>query len=1159
MGLVIRTARRLEAAGLLLLPQNAGASARLDLVRILLASGSVDPSRSLEELVRSEAVESLREAEDHPAQPFVDQVAFDRTLNVLPGPRDDSAFSVRILLHALFLVRPLPPKLRAELLELVGTALHAVDRVVRRAGLGPFVVPAPPGEIVIPEAAVLQRLAAAVVFDHGELAPLSTHADRYLKRLAATDLAPVESAGRRWIVTAPDLVMPALIEAVTVVFAERGMTEDLLERFDAAVFASVASSLARLGLGLIEPARDRAGEVGREALFQTDGGEVVLLQQIRSDMESRPERPVDDLPLRRVPALEPSWAVDGDATILSLGQPVADPYFAAAAKVGGPWSLAMSAADLEVMSYAFSGDDRLLPRFARAANQIRQDVEIVRYATLDEFWIWKENGESYWRPDADQAGVMMVNPGTALPLRMAVAVGRDLRAIAWPGGGTVEATRRYFGDAIPIYEPAPRPEFVSSAVTVGPSVAWILIAAPHGEALPERQWLVDARTLVDAAAFWLWQLSPHLAQRPGGDGDVLAFEVDLPPDGLRALFTDAERPGPVAVEYPFPMSVGLSFPGPIQEVGASNEGDAALARALLVGWNGTMGVGLNADDDIVAAVAPGGQKRRLVPIDLGWNSSIAQPDTPTLRRLSIADFEDWRIRAEPILRGLKPGVLDTLAQKETAFRDVVSGLFQELEQSIATFSGDLLPALVWQIEASYRTQAVARLEHPTDVACFGPQSHIAAHSLRDLLAADHPSPAVRFLIEYTAAKPPSGSTPPSTARLDSLIALAGLIIELGMASDGIRFVDPGASVSINGRGRLVYDTKIAEAMAEFGAQVSRQSVYGALDAFGMHWAPKVEDEPISDIWFEGNAAFQAEFGYTLTELAELVNSAILIADDRDASVNRIHRQTFVDELSRRLGWPASRVSAVLDGLTLEPRTSFLSPKAPAEPRDTFPWRHNRPLSYLRRPFAQVGSGNGRSILYGTRHLAVAPRYLFALVASGRLSAATPAMRQLEGKLAGAQARQFVEEVARRCRAAGLEARINVRKIGNVRIAGQAGDLGDIDVLAIDRARALVWLLECKSSQAARTPWELHSEIREFLDPGGFVDKHVKRREWLEAHRGLAAEALGLGPAFDIRAAMVAPLPLLAGLLHGSDVPIVDPESLSRLITPTDGATAERDR
>jgi hypothetical protein len=65
------------------------------------------------------------------------------------------------------------------------------------------------------------------------------------------------------------------------------------------------------------------------------------------------------------------------------------------------------------------------------------------------------------------------------------------------------------------------------------------------------------------------------------------------------------------------------------------------------------------------------------------------------------------------------------------------------------------------------------------------------------------------------------------------------------------------------------------------------------------------------------------------------------------------------------------------------------------------------------------------------------------------------------------------------------------------------DIGDIDILVIDTNRKILFSLECKSMAPSRNIKEMIEEVEKLFGSQtemGWIDKHVRRHQWLEANR-----------------------------------------------------------
>jgi len=133
----------------------------------------------------------------------------------------------------------------------------------------------------------------------------------------------------------------------------------------------------------------------------------------------------------------------------------------------------------------------------------------------------------------------------------------------------------------------------------------------------------------------------------------------------------------------------------------------------------------------------------------------------------------------------------------------------------------------------------------------------------------------------------------------------------------------------------------------------------------------------------------------------------------DPGVACLPLETLLDRLAARLPWPRERILHTLELLSLVSRRDFLSPPAPYKQVEVYPWRFNRQLSYLRRPFVWREQNGTVEVLWGNRHLYRSMFYLNELCFSGRLSAQarTPEMQRLMSQFLNQRGDAFNDQVA----------------------------------------------------------------------------------------------------------------------------------------------------
>jgi hypothetical protein len=99
---------------------------------------------------------------------------------------------------------------------------------------------------------------------------------------------------------------------------------------------------------------------------------------------------------------------------------------------------------------------------------------------------------------------------------------------------------------------------------------------------------------------------------------------------------------------------------------------------------------------------------------------------------------------------------------------------------------------------------------------------------------------------------------------------------------------------------------------------------------------------------------------------------------------------------------------------------------------------------------------------------------------------------------------------------GSIVRRRVKKFGPSRIRdGSGADLGDIDILVLDRRRKHLLALETKRLEIARTPAELAHQLEGiFRGSGGrpaAVERHLRRTAWLRQHMRQVLESFEFDP------------------------------------------------
>src|SRR5208337_2083091 len=254
-------------------------------------------------------------------------------------------------------------------------------------------------------------------------------------------------------------------------------------------------------------------------------------------------------------------------------------------------------------------------------------------------------------------------------------------------------------------------------------------------------------------------------------------------------------------------------------------------------------------------------------------------------------------------------------------------------------------------------------------------------------------------------------------------------------------------------------------------------------------------------------AFQAEFGLTFSEIGAFHRFFTSLGFAKGSPVVSRPDSELRGLISRDLGWTDHRVATAFDLFSLKSRQKWEeAPQGFTERDDIWPWRHNRRLSYLRRPLIQVPiTEKGSVIFWGPRHVDEALRNLFGLVYTGRYKLQADSSEEMERLIASLVEKASADFVTEVINWVGQHSHWTCHqevKIGPGEVLEAREDIGDVDVLCLEAGPRRILSIECKNVNFARNPREIKNELERSIlgkkDPDdSWVGRHQKRHQWLE--------------------------------------------------------------
>jgi hypothetical protein len=332
----------------------------------------------------------------------------------------------------------------------------------------------------------------------------------------------------------------------------------------------------------------------------------------------------------------------------------------------------------------------------------------------------------------------------------------------------------------------------------------------------------------------------------------------------------------------------------------------------------------------------------------------------------------------------------------------------------------------------------------------------------------------------------------------------------------------------------------------WGDYSARQIAVGSR-AFRNYWKQRPSERNKSEILEKVDNATRAEFGFAMTELMDFCAALLTFGYETDPGVVVEQVDRVVERISRDLDWEAGKSQRIFDFLTLQERPDFLQPPAGFKREHVYPWRFNRPLSYLRRPLLLRRSEGKLEVIWGNRHVEASRKNLVSVVMGGRFHATTSEMKLLMGEMRNQDGKDFNDKVARFFgKRPNTIVKDRVKAIGKLSLA----NLGDIDVLAAEVNRRTLYVVECKDLSMARTPYELATEIRELIlgrdGEKSAVDRHAARVEFITQHLPETVGWLGceVKASWKICPLVVVDEPLMAPKVEHCPFPVISIDVLS---------------
>lgn len=449
-------------------------------------------------------------------------------------------------------------------------------------------------------------------------------------------------------------------------------------------------------------------------------------------------------------------------------------------------------------------------------------------------------------------------------------------------------------------------------------------------------------------------------------------------------------------------------------------------------------------------------------------------------------------------------------EKEELLKKILHHFQNLIKENISKFKfEDILTKLLSFYELLIFKREHAKFQLIPQIECFKNHCNIEKEILKDTQKNTTISLSVRCLIEYVINNPPNGNEYFDSNKFDESIALMNNIINWGFLYDEHIFKITDVDIIILKSGRIGISKDFRDKNIEpFYNEKFKEDIFDYSDVFiNEHFKlPKTNDktDPVVEK-DEYELAFEDEFEVDYHNYSNVIFESALMAFEKKNSILLNNKKEFISTLSKKLNIELFYIEKIISTFSITINESNQSNYFDSENNGNYPWRYNRKLSLLQKPFIIRKNGNEETIYFGSRELYDSFVSLHSMIFSGRFNSKKAKMNSFLSRINKEKGDDFNNELFD-----FIKSKLNYSIIDKEITIGPKKsdilyydkDLGDFDILLVDKVLNKIVCIESKNTNFARTPYEMHREINNFITKSdkGWIQKVKKREDWLNGNK-----------------------------------------------------------
>lgn len=778
-------------------------------------------------------------------------------------------------------------------------------------------------------------------------------------------------------------------------------------------------------------------------------------------------------------------------------------------------------------------------------------VEKTRFSPftdeIDLYAMYKDLGDSFYMNDDAQPDMMLVQLGYAKKFIQKVYEDEDSHSISRED----DEGRIYKTPCVKIkdqknlyYSLADLGKRLTKVVTGYKQPIWVESVDNLSKVPSENKGIYIE--FLDAISYWIWQITDYLSPAL----DKLNYEP------LTINFDFKEKAKFHEIEFKFDRKVGvendfvINVKGNLITIviphsilpylyGEDNIGEQVLVRKILDGFNimsknklGNPVLTSQEINEIIENVVNIPHKKKIYLLNTNNNLLLDPRGTYSVRYIQEYNINKNldELLTKLLLHKIIDNKTEVIEDKNTFIKKMSSKIFlPELINEIEKYDSHfLLEHFIRLNESLIYKRNRQILNTPTMIACFLSREKQIEDLNETFQDIDRTTLSIRCLIEHLAACPGKGTLLPSQEDIDNLLVKMDQIISWGMIGDQVNYELYDIKIDVLKSGRIGTDKDLSEQVFKpFRLSKSTENVKDAINTYKNNYEDLPEDDGKEIFTEKTEEAFKSEYGINLTQIIQFSQALSGICFLKDPGCSIYYEDELITEIQIILpDLSKEEIIILLNHFSLSKRKHIMELPEGMETYDVYPWRFNRRLSLNQKPLVKVFDieKNRNKYYVGSRQLITSGKFFLYLFYSGKLRTKPEGkLNKLIGENLDKKGAAFTNEVfeyfKEKTQNTLIDREVDINTKSKLK---HSKDIGDIDVLVINKETKKIYLIECKNTEAAKNIKQLVEEVSNLFgseSKKGWIKKHQERYEWVIANKNL----LGSGYNIDLKDFDVIPI------------------------------------